>query len=64
LKEYQKALYCFYHFDTEKEGDTSQTHFVNKIRKILDEREFIPEFKKMWLDVKADKIEVKNPWKR
>lgn len=64
FKEYQKALYCFHHFDTEKEGDTCRTRFVHKIRKILDERDFIPEFKQMWLDVKAGKIEVKKPWKR
>ncbi|MCP5161916.1 MAG: hypothetical protein H7A00_09665 [Hahellaceae bacterium] len=64
LKEYQKALYCIHHFDTEKEGDTCRTRAVHKIRKILDEREFIPEFKQMWLDVKAGKVEVKNPWRR
>lgn len=63
-REYQKALYCFHHFDTEKEGDTCRTRFVQTIRKILDERDFIPEFKKMWQDVKAGKIEVKEPWKR
>ncbi len=61
---YQKALYRIHHFDTEKEGDTCRTRFVHKISKILDEREFIPEFKQMWEDVKADKIEVKDPWKR
>lgn len=64
VQHYQKALYCIHHFDTEKEGDTCRTRAVHKIRKILDEREFIPEFKQMWLDVKAGKVEVKNPWKR
>lgn len=64
LKEYQKALYCLSHFDTEEEGDTCRTRFVHKIRRILDEREFIPEFKQMWLGVKSGKIEVKDPWKR
>jgi len=64
LQEYQKALYCIHHFDTDKEGDTCRTRFIHKIHKILDEREFIPEFKQMWLNVKAGKIEVKDPWKR
>ena len=63
LQVYQKALYGFHHFDTEKEGDTGRTHFVHNIRKILDERAFIPEFKQMWLDTKAGLIEVKKPWK-
>jgi hypothetical protein len=60
----EKALYRIHNFDTEKEGDTCRTRFVKKMRKILDEREFIPQFKQMWADVKADKIEVENPWKR
>lgn len=64
LQAFQKALYCIHHFDTDKEGDTCRTRSVYKIRKILDEREFLPEFKQMWSDIKADKIEVKNPWKR
>lgn len=64
LNEYQKALYCLYHFDTEKEGDTCRTRFVHKIRKILDEREFVPEFKQMWEDVKAGKIAVESHWER
>ena len=62
LATYQEALYCFYHFDTEKEGDTIRTHFVHKIRKILDENEFIPEFKQIWKDVKAGKVDVEKPW--
>jgi len=61
---FRKALYRFHHFDTEKEGDTCRTRFVHKIRKILDEREFINEFKQMWHDVKAGKIEVVDPWER
>ncbi|TVV39397.1 hypothetical protein [Thalassolituus sp. C2-1] len=60
----EKALYRIYYFDTEKEGDTCRTRFVVKIRKILDEREFIQDFKQLWLDVKAGKIQVENPWKR
>ncbi len=64
LHSFQKALYCIHNFNTEKEGDTCRTRFVHKIRKILDEREFISEFKQMWEDTKAGKIEVKDPWKR
>ena len=64
LLGYQKALYCIYHFDTEKEGDTGRSRAVQKIRKILDERSFAPEFKQMWEDVKAGKIEVEDPWTR
>jgi hypothetical protein len=30
---------------------------------MLDEHDFIPEFKKIWEDVKADKVDIKNPWK-
>ncbi|WP_057832622.1 hypothetical protein [Colwellia sp. TT2012] len=58
----QKALYRIHHFDTEKEGDTCRTNFVKRLRTMLDEREFVADFKQMWLDVKAGKIEVENPW--
>lgn len=64
LQNYQKALYCFFHFDTEKEGDTCRSRAIYKIRKILDEHAFAPEFKQMWEDIKAGKIKVKSPWKR
>ncbi len=60
----EKMLYRFHHFNTQKEGDTCRTRFVHKIRKILDEREFISEFKQMWEDVKSGKIVVDNPWER
>lgn len=62
LEEFQKALYCINCFDTEKEGDTCRAQAVHKIRKILDERKFVPEFKQMWEDAKAGKIEVNEPW--
>ncbi len=61
---FRKALYRIHNFNTQKEGDTCRTRFVHKIRKILDEREFISEFKQMWEDTKAGKIEVKDPWQR
>lgn len=57
-----KALYNIYHFDTKKEGDTCRTRFALKIRKALDEREFSDDFKQMWLDIKAGKIDVEDPW--
>lgn len=59
-----EALYRIHHFDIEKEGDTCRTHFVKQMRKMLDERNFIPVFKQMWLDVKAGKFKVENPWER
>ncbi len=62
-ENYRKALYRIHNFNTEKEGDTCRTRFVHKMRKILDEREFISEFKQMWEDVKAGKVEVGDPWK-
>lgn len=64
LNPTRKGLYRIYTFDTEKEGDTPRTRFVTKMRKILDEREFIPEFKQMWEDVKSGKIVVENAWER
>ncbi len=63
IELYQKVFYCFLHFDTEKEGDTGRSRFIPKIKKILDENEFIPEFKQIWEEVKAGKVEVKDPWK-
>ncbi len=59
-----RGLYRIHYFDTDKEGDTCRTRFVHKMRKILDEREFISEFSQLWQDVKAGKIKVENPWKR
>ena len=59
------ALYRIHHFDTDKEGDTCRTRFVNKIRQILDERDFIPEFKALWINVKNEKTCISNdPWVR
>ncbi len=64
LQEFQKALYCLYHFDTEKEGDTCRVRAIHKIRTILDGRTFVSEFKQLWEDTKAGKIDVKKPWER
>ncbi len=63
-QSFQASLYRLHIFDAEKEGDTCRTRFIHKIRKILDERTFVPEFKQMWEDTKAGKIEVENPWER
>src|SRR5690606_17341560 len=60
----EKALYRIYYFNAEKEGDTCRTRFVLQIRKILDQREFIQDFKQLWSDVKTGKIQVGDPWKR
>jgi hypothetical protein len=59
---FEKALYRIHHFDTDKEGDTCRTRFVQKMRKMLDEREFMPEFKQVWSDVKTGKVELEDPW--
>lgn len=58
------ALYCIWNFNTEKEGDTCRTRFVHKMRKILNEREFIADFKQMWQNVKSNNVnvDVKDPW--
>ena len=58
------GLYRIHHFDTEQEGDTCRTRFVQKMRKILDEREFIEEIKTMWAQVKTGEINPDDPWKR
>ena len=64
LQAFQKALFCIHNFDTKDEENAYRANCIFKVREILDEREFIPEFKQMWLDIKAGKIEVKDPWKR
>ncbi len=56
------GLYRIHHFDIEKEGDTCRTRFVQKIRKILDEREFNAQIDEMWLQVKSGKLQVDNAW--
>ncbi|WP_394203757.1 hypothetical protein [Marinagarivorans algicola] len=56
------ALFRIHHFDTEKEGDSPRSRFVIKIRKILDERDFIQDFKQMWLGVKSGEIVIENAW--
>lgn len=61
---FQKALYCIHHFDTEKNEDSCRSRALIKVRQLLDDNDFIPEFKDMWLAIKSGEIEVKNPWKR
>jgi len=61
---FQKALYCIYHFDEEKGEDSCRSRALVKVRQLLDENDFVPEFKQMWEGIKSGEIEVKNPWKR
>ncbi|WP_156312636.1 hypothetical protein [Marinagarivorans algicola] len=56
------ALYRIHDFDTEREGDSPRSRFVIKMRKILDERDFIHDFKQMWLGVKSGEIVIENAW--
>lgn len=58
LEVVTETLVHIHQFDIDEEGDTPRTRFVQKIRKILDEREFISEFKQMWLAVKAGNIAI------
>ena len=64
VQAYQKALYCIYHFDEEKGEDSCRSRALVKVRQLLDENDFIPEFKQMWEGIKSGETEVKNPWKR
>lgn len=57
------ALYRIAYFDIEKEGDTPRAHYVNLVRKILDENDHLPEIKNLWARVKRNEVTVKNPWK-
>lgn len=61
---FQKALYCIYHFDQEKGEVSCRSRALVKVRQLLDDNDFIPEFKQMWEGIKSGEIEVKNPWKR
>lgn len=62
--DFQKDLYCIYHFDNEKNEDSCRSQALVKVRQLLDDNDFIPEFKQMWEGIKSGEIEVKNPWKR
>jgi len=58
-----KALYRIYHFDTQKEGNTPRTCCVNKLKKILDEREFTDQdFSGMLKQIQAGNVGIENPW--
>ncbi len=56
----KNGLFRIAQFDITKEGDTCRSRFVIKIRSILDNREFIPFIKKMWVDAKAGTIDTVN----
>ncbi len=62
LPHIKNGLYRIHNFDVEKEGDTCRSRFVLKMRKMLDEREFISAIKDMWQQAKAGTIETNNPW--
>jgi len=64
VTEFKKALYCIYHFDEEKKEDSCRSRALVKVRQLLDDNDFIPEFKQIWEGIKSGEIEVKNPWKR
>jgi len=64
VKQYQKALYCIYHFDAEKGEVSCRSKALVKVRQLLDNNDFIPEFKQMWEGIKSGDIEVENPWQR
>jgi hypothetical protein len=57
-----RSLWRIYNFNTDKEGPGPRTNFVNKMRKILDERSFIKEIEEMWRRVKAGKVQLDRPW--
>lgn len=52
LANFAEALRCVYNFDTDKEGDSPRSRFVEKMRIMLDERPFIKEIEDIWLRVK------------
>lgn len=58
-----KALHRINRFNVEKEGNTARGRFANKIRKILDEYDFPPVLKQLWVDVKSDNDEIKGLWR-
>ncbi|WP_444914062.1 hypothetical protein [Microbulbifer sp. TRSA007] len=64
LPSIEKGFWRIHNFDTVKEGDTCRSRFAHKIRKILDEREFVEEIKTIWSRVKAGDIHPEDPWKR
>jgi hypothetical protein len=64
VESFQKALYCIYHFDSEKNEDSCRSRALVKVRQLLDDNDFVPEFKQMWVGIKSGEIEVKKPWKR
>jgi hypothetical protein len=58
----ERAMFRIHHFDINVEGDTKRSRFVNKIRKILDEGDFIDEIRNIWRNVKEGRIVVKDAW--
>ncbi|KZZ41534.1 hypothetical protein A3759_15210 [Thalassolituus sp. HI0120] len=59
----EKALYRLHHYNVEEDTSPARKRFVLLMREILDNREFIPQLKQMWLDVKEGKIQVEDAWR-
>ncbi|MDO6524094.1 hypothetical protein Q4519_00225 [Motilimonas sp. 1_MG-2023] len=64
LASYHKALYRIVHFDLEQEGDTPRANAVRYLRELIEQGDFLPEFKQIWQQVKAGEVEVEKPWQR
>lgn len=56
------GLYRIHHFDLAAEGDSPRSRFVQKFTAMLEQREFHPEFKALWEEVKRGEVEVENVW--
>lgn len=56
------GLYRIHHFDLAAEGDSPRSRFVQKFTAMLEQREFHPEFKALWEEVKRGEVEVEDAW--
>jgi hypothetical protein len=56
------ALYRIYNYKSYDHANPQQECFVERITKILDEREFLPEISEIIAAAKDDRIMVKDPW--
>lgn len=64
LIKFHKLFYCVLNVTERHAVDSIYANSAKYLCKMFDEREFAPEFKQMWLDVKSGKIEVENAWER
>jgi hypothetical protein len=56
------GLYRIHHFDLVAEGNSPRSRFVQKFTAMLEQREFPPEFKAMWEEVKRGEVEIADAW--